>query len=223
MIKIWNWMAGSVRREVCILGAVEPFIKVRPRPRRISDDDGEGDAIESSTRPQSKSKGGKRGQPEEPHEEREPGPSVDPDESDEQGNVETVLVVHKIASLDTPTRCIIFSLIGCVSAKALHGANSMNTTNARASALFSCPFLESDDEQNIKSFDFGLPIIDFEIAPDRFVWVSLDALWDNGHGQVNSPKFVRAVTWTGSEVCIVMLHVYTAYSNPAIAVHGSSR
>ncbi|KAJ7016419.1 hypothetical protein C8F04DRAFT_1202237, partial [Mycena alexandri] len=41
MLKIWDWMTGKLKREIPILHAVEPFIKVKPArrtPRRFEDD-----------------------------------------------------------------------------------------------------------------------------------------------------------------------------------------
>ncbi|KAJ6504799.1 WD40 repeat-like protein [Mycena vitilis] len=168
MLKIWDWMSGKLKREIPILQAVEPFMKVKPAkrtPRRF-EDDGE----EKSTKKGRKAKArAAKGSGE--------GPSsaapADPPEEVEVDAVEgdNILVVQRIATLDEG-RYLIFSAVG-------------------ATALFYCPDSE-DAELEIHAFDFGKPVIDFTVTSDGLIWVCLDGLWSEDAAN-STPTMVRVV------------------------------
>jgi tRNA (guanine-N(7)-)-methyltransferase subunit TRM82 len=128
MIKVWDWMAGTVGHEVRVFEAVEPFIKVGASKKRRKDPDGEDEIAETAEagesseqrveRPRGKKKKRKqkRAQQErtedvEPENTPAPVPEAGPGEENVEHEDEIVLVLHKISSLAAARR-VVFSAVG---------------------------------------------------------------------------------------------------------------
>ncbi|KAJ7656294.1 WD40 repeat-like protein [Mycena polygramma] len=169
MLKIWNWMSGKLKREIPILHAVEPFMKVKPAkrtPRRF-EDDGEEHTTKKGRKAKARAKQKGSG---------EGSSSVVPADPPEEVEAEAVegdniLVVQRIATLDE-SRYLIFSAVG-------------------ATALFYCPYSENAAPE-IHAFDFDKPVTDFTVTGDGLVWVCLDGLWSEDATN-STPTMVRVV------------------------------
>ncbi|KAJ6581834.1 WD40-repeat-containing domain protein [Mycena capillaripes] len=185
MLKIWDWMNGTVKREIPILHAVEPFIKVRPpkrTPRRFEDDgeDNGEDSKKKSRKAKARAKqqakadsreGSTSAIPAVPSEENE---AADPFEA--LGDGDSILAVRRIETLKSDeSRHLVFSAVG-------------------ATALFYCSYLE-DAAPDIHAFDFNKPVIDFTVASDGLIWVCLDGQWSESGSDVadSTPAMVRVL------------------------------
>ncbi|KAF7356394.1 tRNA (guanine-N(7)-)-methyltransferase non-catalytic subunit TRM82 [Mycena venus] len=178
MLKIWDWMTGKVKREIPILHAVEPFIKVKPArrtPRRFEDgggeENGDDDAKKKGRKGKARAKSASASLPADPSEE---GGEAEASESGD-----AVLALRHIESLKPgvdESRHLIFSAVG-------------------ATALFSCAY--SDDA--VHAFDFEKPVIDFTVSSDGLIWVCLDGQWgvDSADG---TPVMVRVVRLSGDKL-----------------------
>ncbi|KAK7025061.1 guanine-N(7)--methyltransferase non-catalytic subunit TRM82 [Favolaschia claudopus] len=182
MLKIWDWMTGKLKREIPILEAVEPFIKVKPSrrtPRRFEEG---GDENEEGTTKKKSRKAKARAKQQAKKEEMEDSAAADPSPPelpDADPPPETVLAIHRIHCLD---RHIIFSVVG-------------------ATALFSCACSE-DVTPEIHAFEFSKPVVDFTVAHDGRIWVSLDGQWsETGADSADStPTMVRVVQLSGNKL-----------------------
>ncbi|KAJ7509880.1 WD40 repeat-like protein [Mycena galericulata] len=186
-LKVWDWMSGKIKREIPILEAVEPFIKVKPAgktPRRFEDDGGEEGGEENKKKGRKAKARAKQKSKTDVKEASTSAiplaePSVDPVESVEAPDGgDNVLALGRIESLKSDmddARYLIFSAVG-------------------ATALFICPYSE-DAIPGIRPFDFGKPIIDFTITGDGLVWVCLDGQWSEtgSSAEGSAPAMVRAV------------------------------
>jgi hypothetical protein len=65
--------------------------------------------------------------------------------------------------------------------------------------LFSFPFPDSDEPQDVEHFDFGKPVIDFEIADDEGVLVLFDGQWADSSDPEAPIRMVRMVKWQGTQ------------------------
>ncbi|KAJ7180880.1 WD40 repeat-like protein [Mycena filopes] len=180
MLKVWDWMSGKVKREIPVLDAVAPFIKVRPpkrTPRRFEDDGGEddGDGEDSKKRSRKGKARAKRTRGED-KEESAPVEGSEPTEAVEAGD--PVLALRRIESLKSDmgdARYLIFSAVG-------------------ASALFYCAYSEDAGAvPDIHAFDFGKPVTDFTITSDGLIWVCLDGHWSETDASGSATPMVRLV------------------------------
>ncbi|KAJ7016266.1 WD40 repeat-like protein [Mycena alexandri] len=175
MLKIWDWMTGKLKREIPILHAVEPFIKVKPArrtPRRF-EDDGE-DAGEDSTKKSRKAKARAKRARGEDEEGSTPADEPEAVEAVEAGD--PVLALRRVESLKSDmddTRYLIFSAVG-------------------ATVLFWCAYSE-DAEPDIHAFDFNKPVTDFTITSDGLIWVWVDGNWSETDASESAPSMVRVV------------------------------
>ncbi|KAJ7696446.1 WD40-repeat-containing domain protein [Mycena rosella] len=175
MLKVWDWLRGTLVREIPVLDAVAPFFKVKPArrtPRRFEDDDGDGDdgGKKKSRKEKARAKHQRKDGSAEagPAEEAEPAEDVpEPLEADAAQPPEDtgpVFALRRIEALQPDPSdtagYLIFSAVG-------------------ATALFSCPFSASA-AADVAALDFGAPVLDFSVARDGFVWVSLDGQWAEG-------------------------------------------
>ncbi|KAJ6565973.1 WD40-repeat-containing domain protein [Mycena sp. CBHHK59/15] len=182
ILKIWDWVSGTVTREIPILHEVEPFIKVKSvRRKRFEDDEEEGGDGNKKKGRKAKFRARKKEASTSAISNEEEPEAATPAEVTEAGEV--ILTLRKIESLksDTDDRHLIFSAVG-------------------ATALFSCPYSEDDAVPNIHAFDFEKPIIDFKIADGGLIWVCLDAQWSetsSGDATNGAPSMVRVVRLSG--------------------------
>ncbi|KAJ7231880.1 WD40-repeat-containing domain protein [Mycena haematopus] len=192
MLKIWDWMTGKVKREIPILHAVEPFIKVKPAgrtPRRFEngDEENEDEAPKKGRKAKARAKQKAR------LDSREASTSADrsAEPSDAVGSLEasdsrdTVFALRRIESLNSGmdgSRHLVFSAVG-------------------ATALFSCAYSEGAAPE-VHAFDFNKPVIDFAVAPDELIWVCLDGQWsETGVDSTDStPTLVRVVRLSGDKL-----------------------
>ncbi|KAJ7224057.1 WD40 repeat-like protein [Mycena pura] len=170
MLKVWDWMGGRVKREIPILQAVEPYIKVKPArktPQRFEDDgERDGDEIKKKgkraralAKQRAKSSSAVGDAPSGVPADVSERPKT-ADSAEGAGSDEAVLAIQRIASLQSGTdgRHLIFSAVG-------------------ATALFSCVYSEEDATPAIQAFDFEKPVIDFSVTSDGSIWVCLDGQW----------------------------------------------
>ncbi|KAJ7307093.1 WD40 repeat-like protein [Mycena albidolilacea] len=196
MLKIWDWMTGKVKREIPVLHAVEPFIQVKaPKrtPRRF-EEGGEDNGDVTTTKKKGR-KGRNRAKQQAKTDSAEgstsgstpvePSEVAVPLEASGSGGSDTILVIQRIASLASDmgeSRHLVFSAVG-------------------ATALFSCAYSE-DAVPKIHAFDFSKPVIDFTVASDGLIWVSLDAQWsETGSNSMDSTSaVVRVVRFSGDKL-----------------------
>ncbi|KAG6853880.1 hypothetical protein C0991_000345, partial [Blastosporella zonata] len=187
-LKIWDWMTGTVKHDIPVWDAVEPYIRVRNTKRKRGDD-GE-DAPETKRKGRGKkAKGkGKAKAEQDPADGEEtlvtetPENVADTSAAPTTSNVagtegEKVLVIRKIET--TTSRHIIFSAVG-------------------ATALFSVDYPGDGAVGNIRAFEFAQPVLDFVVIPqDNLVWVTLDGNWtDDTEPGIKS--FVHVLEVSGS-------------------------
>ncbi|KAJ7625526.1 WD40 repeat-like protein [Roridomyces roridus] len=174
MLKVWDWMSGKLKRNVHISDVVEPFIKVKPAgkvPRRFEDDGEEGKQKLSK---KAKARAKKQA-------EREVSTPAAPEENTEElehvvEEPEAILALLRIESLKVDdARYLVFSAVG-------------------ATALFLCPFPDSDDAASaIQTFDFGKPVLEFTLSADGLIWVCLDGQWTDSGSLEDTPTMVRVL------------------------------
>ncbi|TRM65524.1 WD40-repeat-containing domain protein [Schizophyllum amplum] len=175
VLRVWDWMSGALVREIPVLDAVEPTIKVKSLKRKWGEG-GEGTAPRKKKR---KGKGkGKAAGENEVAEQATDKPSEEP-QMEEEGK--TVLVVHKIDSVGGEygqPPYIVFSAVG-------------------ATALYACPFAENAPA-GVQAFDFGLPVLDFAVLADGRILVSLDFQW--GDETLEARTATRCLQFTDGNV-----------------------
>ncbi|KAF8216772.1 WD40-repeat-containing domain protein [Mycena galopus ATCC 62051] len=209
MLKIWDWMTGKVKREIPILHAVEPFIKVKPArrtPRRFEDGDEEN---EQHTKKGRKAKA--RAKQKAKMDSREASTSATlPAETSEaadslleaSGSDDIILALRRIESLKSEseeTRHLVFSAVG-------------------ATALFFCAYSE-DAAPDVHAFDFEKPVIDFSVASDGLIWVCLDGQWsETGVDSTDSnPTIVRVVKLSGDKSSASQLVEVSSDAGPLVS------
>ncbi|KAF8659894.1 hypothetical protein AX16_001778 [Volvariella volvacea WC 439] len=196
MLKVWDWMNGKLLQEISIIEAVIPFIKVTPPKRKRGwNESEEGGSSKRKFRKGKKGKGKQReGSPaeaenvdddtaikgEEDAERQETSANV----GGSSGQEEKALVVYKIDSIaDGAEMRLIFSVVG-------------------ASAVFAVSLPSSNEAvvSEIKSFDFGVPVIDFQVTGNE-IWVSLDNEWAGKEASLIKPghEHVRVLTIPAGE------------------------
>ncbi|KAJ7252517.1 WD40 repeat-like protein [Mycena rebaudengoi] len=162
MLKVWDWMRGTVKREVPILTAVEPFMKVKPPQKKrfeyIDEEAGDGTKLRGR-----KAKG--RAKHRAKMEAKQGSTSaVDASEDVEAADppevADPILVLRRLESVGLDIPYLIFNAVG-------------------VTALFSCIYSE-DVSPDIDAFDFEQPVIDFVVAADGLIWVTLDGEWSEG-------------------------------------------
>ncbi|KAL1762840.1 FAD dependent oxidoreductase-domain-containing protein [Schizophyllum commune] len=173
VFRVWDWMTGTIVREIPVLDVVEPTIKVKSLKRKWGDD-GEGSA------PRKRKWKGK-GKAKDAADAAEDAAGGTPEQAAEAAKAEeegkTVLVVHKIETLregqGQPLH-VVFSAVG-------------------STALFACPFGE-EASAGVQAFDFGVPVLDFATLPGGRVLVSLDFQWgDEASRTGTSVKLLQVV------------------------------
>jgi len=90
-----------------------------------------------------------------------------------------VLVIHKIDSL--PSRHIVFSAVG-------------------STALFTASYPGEEVVSEVRAFDLGQPVLDFVVAEDGLVWVSLDGNWSEGTLEKSDKVFLRILELSSGEL-----------------------
>ncbi|KAF9006044.1 hypothetical protein BDQ17DRAFT_1352635, partial [Cyathus striatus] len=152
ILKFWDWLSGEVKHEL---------------PRGSWDEDGE-DTGESNRTKRKKAKAKARAEAKNKEASQEPGAAAPESENVPQEETEgskdavgdeelrKVLAVHQIGSVNTEAgEYLIFSAVG-------------------ATALFALPFKLDVTPEEIQSFDFGIPVINFTTLVDGSIYVSLD-------------------------------------------------
>ncbi|KAJ7251424.1 hypothetical protein C8J57DRAFT_1353563 [Mycena rebaudengoi] len=159
MAKLWDWMRGTMKREVPILTAMEPFIKVKPPQKKrfeyIDEEAGDGTKLRGR-----KAKG--RAKHIAKMEAKVGSTSaVDASEDvDAAGHppevADPILVLRRLESVGLDIPYLIFSAVGCHSFHA---------------------YIQKMLSPDINAFDFERPVIDFAVAADGLIWVTLDGEW----------------------------------------------
>ncbi|KAF8909289.1 WD40-repeat-containing domain protein [Gymnopilus junonius] len=174
MLKIWDWMKGTIKHELPVLEVVEPFIAVRAVKRRRGWPEEDGEEAPEGKRLKRKRGRGKKGEKEQKktgdEEEEELGGEgevaeentpehVGAPENGEEAQPEKVLVIHRMESIESSTGShIIFSAVG-------------------TTALFAFPYKLDVTASEIRHFDFKRPVVNFSLVDDRTVVVNLDGGW----------------------------------------------
>ncbi|KAF8637615.1 hypothetical protein AX17_002684 [Amanita inopinata Kibby_2008] len=179
MLKVWDWMSGTLQFEIPVLDAVRPFIRVAAKGK-WSDDEDEDDS--QPHKEESKRGRGKKGRKKVADEEQEQVLDLVEEGMNTPEILEThasqpnkVLVIHKIASLEVAgSQHIIFSAVG-------------------ASAVFTCMF---GARPAIHAFDLGKPILDFSISSDGVIWALLDGTWNSGSAEEDSRAGTSSLVYT---------------------------
>ncbi|KAI5895290.1 nucleotide-binding domain-containing protein [Schizophyllum commune H4-8] len=180
VLRVWDWMNGTIVREIPVLDVVEPTIKVKSLKRKWGDD-GEGSAPRKKKR-KGKGKGKDVADAAEDAAEGTPEQAAEASKAEEEGK--TVLVVHKIETLragEGQPLHVVFSAVG-------------------STALFACPF-DEEASAGVQAFDFGVPVLDFATLPDDRILVSLDFQWgDEASRTGSSVKSLQLVDGKLTEV-----------------------
>ncbi|KAH7913061.1 WD40-repeat-containing domain protein [Hygrophoropsis aurantiaca] len=194
MLKFWDWMTGTLKRDVEVFTVVQPFIKAKVPKRRKKGDGNDGGA---DTSEKSKGKRGRRktkGKEKQLPVEEDDTESHRPMESTVEMTSstataepsETVFVVHKINSFESNGQCyVVFSAVG-------------------ATAIFIYVDTENDMEPNIRHFDFGSPVIDFTLTKDGSIWVLLDVNFvgesdASNEDPITTPNIIRVIQWSSTQ------------------------
>lgn len=114
MLKVWDWMTGTLKYEVPVLESIEPFVGVKAtkRKRGLPEDDGEGGELPEGTKVRRKK--GKKGKGKE-REGTEEGDGDEKADVEEEAKPEKVLVIHLIESVQTELGLyVVFSAVGFV-------------------------------------------------------------------------------------------------------------
>ncbi|KAF8630455.1 hypothetical protein AX15_002907 [Amanita polypyramis BW_CC] len=173
VLKVWDWMSGTVQYEVPILETVRPFIVVSAKSKRGGDDDE--DELQSSPK-------GIKGKQAVVGEEKEKETLTEITEEDDSApktpqQPRQVLVIHKIASLRHAGGLhLLFNAVG-------------------ATALFACPLKPN---ATIQSFDFQKPVLDFAVSENGFIWTLLDGSWTSSGEGDQTTSMIRALQLTTS-------------------------
>ncbi|RDB23684.1 tRNA (guanine-N(7)-)-methyltransferase non-catalytic subunit TRM82 [Hypsizygus marmoreus] len=200
VLKIWDWMTGKVKHEIEIWETVEPYVKVRGSRRRRGGEDGE-EGNEGKRRgkgKKSKGKGKGKAKTEVDKETKEAeaveetedvvndaeGSAAPEHSTDSDGDAEKVLVVRKIDTVTSgDSRYIVFNAVG-------------------ATALFIAQYPEEGVVSGVRAFDLGQPVLDFVVADDGLIWVSLDGNWSESglDSTAGEPRFIRVLDVLSGEL-----------------------
>ncbi|KAL1723076.1 FAD dependent oxidoreductase-domain-containing protein [Schizophyllum commune] len=165
VLRVWDWMSGTIVREIPVLDVVEPTIKVKSLKRKWGDD-GEGSAPRKKKR-KGKGKGKDGADAVEDAVEGTPEQAAEASKVEEEGK--TVLVVHKVETLregEGKPLHVVFSAVG-------------------STALFAFPF-DRAASAGVQAFDFDAPVLDFATLPDGRILVSLDFQWGQEASRIES-------------------------------------
>ncbi|GLB41843.1 putative required for the formation of N(7)-methylguanine at position 46 (m7G46) in tRNA [Lyophyllum shimeji] len=193
MLKIWDWMTGTLKHEIRVWDAVEPYIRVRIPKRRRGEEDEEDSESRRKARGKKAEGKGKAKEAESPVEtaakEEEGVPAATtptgPETRDtptpgEEEKADKVLVIRKIDTVPS-TRHVVFSAVG-------------------ATALFTTPYPGDGTVPDVRAFDLGRPVLNFVVADDGLVWVSLDGNWPEATSEKPEKAFVRVLDATSGEL-----------------------
>ncbi|KAL1734036.1 FAD dependent oxidoreductase-domain-containing protein [Schizophyllum commune] len=179
VLRVWDWMTGTIVREIPVLDVVEPTIKVKSLKRKWGDD-GEGSAPRKKKRKgKGKAKDGTdaAGDAEEGTSEQ----TTEGAKAEEEGK--TVLVVHKIETLragEGQPLHVVFNAVG-------------------STALFACLFDKAS--AGVQAFEFDVPVLDFATLPGGRILVSLDFQWgDEASRTGTSVRLLQVVDGKLTEV-----------------------
>ena len=77
----------------------------------------------------------------------------------------------------------------------------MGNLRYRATAVFEFVLAETDDQPDIRHYDFGKPVIDFTIC-EALIWVLLDADFgeESDTSDEHPGKLVEAIQWSDDQV-----------------------
>jgi tRNA (guanine-N(7)-)-methyltransferase subunit TRM82 len=121
VLKVWDWMRGTLVREIPVAATVEPFIRVksaRRTPRRFEDNGGDEENKKKSRKEKARAKHRRKEETSaEPSEEPEAAESLDAGPGPSREGGETVLALRRIESLQpdpSDTGYLIFSAVGSV-------------------------------------------------------------------------------------------------------------
>ncbi|KAI5120266.1 hypothetical protein M0805_004602 [Coniferiporia weirii] len=229
MLKIWDWMEGKVVREIDIVGAVIPFVKVvREKSRRMEGDGDDDDEVEvegdgaAKLSSRQKRKNRKRGKGKE-REDSEAGMEGsahgngegDSMEVDEKvlGEVKTGTPAEEADSKDEGSDERLPNLTPVLAVQkilAFEVASSKFLVFSAhgATALFYCKFPDLSDSSSeapspdVRSLSLDQPVLDFTIWPNaNEIWVSVDASWTaDGSSLADGSKSVRIIKLDGDEL-----------------------
>ncbi|KAL0955291.1 hypothetical protein HGRIS_004181 [Hohenbuehelia grisea] len=195
MLKVWDWMSGSLLFEIPILDAVTPYIHVRPPKRKRGWD--EGNDEEGTTSKGRRRRRGK-GRAADPASSAATGPEAAdenllpdaaPDNAMDEASESapnyqgrTTLVIHKIDSIESNDgNYLVFSAVG-------------------ATAVFWCKYTDASTPYPVQAFDFGKPVIDFSISQTGHVWASLDGEWSSDSTNSDDRRMVRSLALTSGKL-----------------------
>ncbi|KAL1743252.1 FAD dependent oxidoreductase-domain-containing protein [Schizophyllum fasciatum] len=198
VLRVWDWMSGTLIREIPVMDAVEPTIKVKSLKRKWGED-GEGSAPRKKKR-KGKGKAKADADVQETAADDADEKLAEAPEPEEEGK--TILAVHKIATLrdaeDQPLQ-VLFSAVG-------------------STALFACPF-EEVLGSIVQVFDLGVPVLDFGILADGRILVSLDFQWGD---ETSSPRSsVRCLQLADSKSINAIVKPATNQALDALDLYGA--
>ncbi|KAH9479543.1 tRNA (guanine-N(7)-)-methyltransferase non-catalytic subunit TRM82 [Psilocybe cubensis] len=183
VLKIWDWMTGSVRHDIEVLEKVEPYMAVRALKRKRGYEDGEAPEGGKFRRKKGRGKAKKKEGSTDAKDSEEPETANDVPE--EEPKLEKVLVIRRIQSVKSDAGpYILFSAIG-------------------TTAVFCFPLKASVASVDIKAFDFGRPVLDFSVVGEQTIVVSLDGEWIPGEGEMataNDNDMIKILGFAGGEL-----------------------
>ncbi|KAI8985736.1 WD40-repeat-containing domain protein [Trametes punicea] len=214
MLKLWDWMSGTLLSEVSVFDAVEPYIKVKaPRWRRGWNEGDGGDEEAAEGRSKGKDKGRRRGKD-----------KAGGEESRAQGNVEQredqsepTQTAAKSADVEmaesgaqtppTPQAVngsseedrLIFVVHRLATVdRAEHGRHILFNA-VGATAVFYAPYPVDGERlpsSVVQAVDLGKPVIDFTVDSNGNVWTFLDMEWGTSHSPLSeNVQSIRLLSW----------------------------
>ncbi|KAH9951156.1 WD40-repeat-containing domain protein [Amylocystis lapponica] len=231
VLKLWDWMEGTVYGEIQILDAVAPYIKVRAPRGKWGREDGEGeDGEQAENSTARKRKRGRKGRGkgkdvagQTPEAETEADADPDPSAADETVGQDSE-VRHDSAgapgedsSEPTEVERLVHVLHKIESVDLGAQGRFLLFIAVGASALFYCSFPESGDTSTltVHPFDLGRPVLDFTVGAEHLVWVLLDGTWaaESEVATTEIPQLTRLLTFSSGVLSEVPV---TAASVPAL-------
>ncbi|KAJ8487386.1 hypothetical protein ONZ45_g14363 [Pleurotus djamor] len=173
VLKVWDWMSGRFQRDINILDAVAPYIKVKPQGKPSGEDgegiDGDIPGGKKARRKKGKKQKGKQTADDAAGTEDGPvDPAVQPPVVQPP-----ILVIQKIDSLDSNgLKYLLFSAVG-------------------ATALFSVNFSRVE---GIQALDVGRPILDFTLQSDGLCAICVDGNWGDARYQSSALRAYPRLT-----------------------------
>ncbi|KAF5383622.1 hypothetical protein D9615_003555 [Tricholomella constricta] len=199
-LKIWDWMTGTVKHDINVWDAVEPYIRIpAPKKRRREDDDDVPEAKRKGRGKKAKGKGKAKPETEAKAEEvveeaQEGGAAAPSDALIPEKKAEKVLVINKIDT--AASRHIVFSAVG-------------------ATALFTTSYPSDAIASEVRAFDLGRPVLNFTVTDDGLIWVCLDGNWTDGTPEKPEKAFVRVLELSSGDL------VEVARDSPLLATLNS--